>query len=443
MVRQLPAFLWRMLSYWPMLSYVAASFLLYLHPASSFEIVGNDDVFKSFHCPAFLLFETAAYLLDMTFELPCRCKPEITRSVVWYYQEKTGTKKTYVLTDFNGTVQLDVQNLQSGSDIVLRFSIRMFSLIVFKAQIKDSGNYMCGSRDGHFYYGYNVDIQDSRNAYVAFEDRYGHPQPDLKTKYFVSFTNFWEWTVCDRCDVRGEQRRIGLCYVNSTYLNVRFYNYWRRVTSCGSAAVPSQFKQLLSTRRPEIIIRSCTTKCHVPKKGILGKFSTLMHHIMKLKDYIPWLPKVPTQLHTHTIGNSLSIACPGAKPEHAVAWDKNDEPLYRTEYLIGINKSMRVFIDHGNHLNFRTVQYNDKGVYYCWLQGKMKAGFRLAVQIDPVTKRKLGDSESVYAIKIIGTSFVIFTIIFILVHCMKCCNYNIRRLLFAEDPRREDRVLLP
>ncbi|XP_044155479.1 Ig-like V-type domain-containing protein FAM187A [Bufo gargarizans] len=421
---------------------VTVAFLLHLIPANSFAIVERDDIYRSVQCPAFLLFDPAAYLEDMTFELPCHCKPEIIKSVVWYYQKNRGNKKTRVLTDFNGTVQLDVENVQSSTDIVFRFSIRMFSLIVFKAQIEDSGNYMCGSKDGHFFYGYSVDIQDSKNAYVAFENQHGHPQQDLVSKYFVSFTTFWEWTVCDRCDVRGEQMRIGLCYINSTYLNPRFRAAPSDVTSCGSEGVPPKFKKLLSTRRPEIIVRSCMTPCHKPKKGILGKLSTLMHNIMKLKDYIPWLPKVPTQLHSHPLGSRLTIACPGAKPEQAVAWDKDDKRLYRTEYLIGINKSMRVFIDHGNHLNFRFVQYNDKGIYYCWLQGKMKAGFRLAVQKDPVKKRHFSDPESVFAMKTIGISYVFFFIIFILIHGIKCCFKDLKRLLFTEQPStiHEDRT---
>ncbi|KAG8566628.1 hypothetical protein GDO81_013324 [Engystomops pustulosus] len=386
-------------------------------------------MFRSFRCPAFLLFDTAAYLSDMTIELPCHCKPETEKSVVWYYQRNMGNKKTRVLTDFNGTVQLDVSNVRGKSDILFRFSIRMFSLIVFKAQIEDSGNYMCGSQDGHFFYGYNVDIQDSKKAYVAFRDQQGHPQPDLTSKYFVSFTTFWEWTVCDRCDVRGEQRRIGLCYVNSSYLNPRFRSKQIDVTSCGSEAVPSKFRKKLSTRRPEIIVRSCTSPCHKAKKGILGAVTTLYHNIMKLKDYIPFISKVPTQLHTHPIGSKLNIACPGAKPEHAVAWDRDKDRLYRTEYIIGINKSMRVYIDHGNHLNFRSVQYNDRGIYYCWLEGKMKAGFKLAVQKNPVRRRHFEDPESVFAMKTIGICFVIFALIFILIHCMKCCCLNLNHLL--------------
>ncbi|XP_073537659.1 Ig-like V-type domain-containing protein FAM187A [Phyllobates terribilis] len=410
-----------MISYCPLRHYVSATFLLYLIPVSTFEIVERDDIYRSALCPAFLIFDTAAYLKDMTFELPCHCKPEATKSVVWYYQKRTGSKKTWVLTDFNGTVQFDAESIQDRSEIVFRFTIRMFSLIVFKAQLEDSGNYICGSRDEHFFYGYNIDIQESSNAYIAFTDQGGHPQPDQINKYFVTFTTFWDWTVCDRCDVRGEQRRVGLCYIKTNYLNARFRTTLRNVTSCGSEAVPSKLKTYTSTRRPEIIIRSCMTPCHKRKKGVLGTLTSLMHSIMNFKDFIPFVPKVPTQIHTHQIGSRLSLACPGAKPEHAVAWDKDEDRLYRSQYLIGLNKSMRVFIDHGNHLNFRAVQNDDKGIYYCWLQGKMKAGFRLAVERDPSRRRRFNDPESVFAMKTIGISFFLLTLIFILIHCVKCC----------------------
>ncbi|XP_075034454.1 Ig-like V-type domain-containing protein FAM187A [Mixophyes fleayi] len=407
---------------------VAALFLLYLTPASSFEMVEKDDIYRLVPCPAFLVFDTAAYLSDMTFELPCRCKPEQINSVVWYYKKNLANDFTQVLTDFNGTTQVDSEDIRSGYDLLLRFSIRMFSLIVFRAQKEDSGHYICGTREGQYFYGYSVDIQESQKAYIAFEDQNGHPQQDLVMKDFVSFTAFWHWTVCDRCDVRGEQRRLGLCYIKSVYLNLRYRVTQDDVASCGSDAVPARFKKLISGRRPEIIIRSCMSPCNKPKKGILGKVYNIMNSVIKLKDRIPWFPKVPTQMHTHSLGSSLIIGCPGAKPEHAVAWDKGNQRLYRTEYLIGKNNSMRVYIDHGNHLNFRFIQRNDKGVYYCWLQGKMKAGFRLAVQTDTGRKRTFTDAESIFAMKVIGMSYLFFTIIFLFIQCGKCCSYNFRCL---------------
>ncbi|XP_056415247.1 Ig-like V-type domain-containing protein FAM187A [Hyla sarda] len=412
-----------MLRYCPLLAFVAAIFLLYFIPASSSTTIAkDDDILSSTKCPAYLLFETAAYLSDVTIELPCQCKPEETKYVVWYYQKKSGDKPM-VLTDFKGTVQLDVENVRDAYDTSLKFTIRMFNLIVHKAQIENSGNYLCGTQDGHFFYGYNVDIQDSKDALVSFVEKDGKPQPHLKNKYFVAFTTFSDWTVCDRCDVRGEQRSIGLCYVNSSYLNPRFHANKNDVSSCGSEAVPLKFKKLLSKRRPEILIRSCMTKCHVRKKGVMGMLSTLMHTIGKLKDYIPWISKVPMEIHTQTMGSRMSISCPGVRPEHAVAWDKDNERLYLTENLIGAKKSMRVFIDHGGHLNFRSIQYSDAGTYYCWLQGKLTAGFKLSVQRDPLKKRKFSDPDAIFVMKNILISIPVLIIIFLVVHCAKffCC----------------------
>ncbi|KAM8945805.1 Ig-like V-type domain-containing protein FAM187A [Pelodytes ibericus] len=405
---------------------LVANILLVLFAAESFEIVEKEDIYRVVPCPAFLVFDTAAFLGDMTIELPCHCKPEQINSVVWYYQKSLDSASTRVLTDFNGTTVVDSGNVHGEFDLLLRFSIRMFSLIVFQAQPGDSGHYICGTREGQFFYGYYVDIQPSGKAYITFRDQDGHPQSDLTMKDFTAFTTFWKWTTCDRCDVRGEQWRLGLCYIRSVYLYPRYRVTDDNVASCGSAAVPSRFKTYVADRKPEIVIRSCETPCYMKKKGLFGKIQNLMYSIYKLKDHIPWIPKVPTQVHTHILGENLVIACPGAKPQHAVAWDKDDERLYLTQYLIGINESMRVYIDHGNHLNIRTVQRNDKATYYCWHEGNLKAGFRLSVTRDPTKKRKITDLESIHAMKIIGFSFLCFSGIFVLVHCLRCCFHNFR-----------------
>ncbi|XP_010180285.1 PREDICTED: Ig-like V-type domain-containing protein FAM187A [Mesitornis unicolor] len=117
--------------------------------------------------------------------------------------------KTKVLTDFAGTMVVDSGHIRSSSDVLKRFSIRMFSLIVFRAQVSDSGHYICGSKRGDYFYGYDVDVQPTGHVTVAFLDRGQHVQEDVTQELFSLFTTFWDWTVCDRCGVRGEQRRIG------------------------------------------------------------------------------------------------------------------------------------------------------------------------------------------------------------------------------------------
>uniref|UniRef100_A0A8C8S271 Family with sequence similarity 187 member A n=1 Tax=Pelusios castaneus TaxID=367368 RepID=A0A8C8S271_9SAUR len=403
-----------------------AIFLRMADVLHAFAVMEKEDVFKKTPCPAFLMFDNAAYLADMSFELPCHCKPEEVTSVVWYFQKNMGSQQTKVLTDFDGTIVVDSGHIRVGSDMLKRFSIRMFSLIIFRAQVTDSGHYICGTKKGDFFYGYDIDVQPSKGITVAFEDQSQHPQKDQTEKHFSVFTTFWAWTKCDRCGVRGEQRRIGLCYVKSTYLYPRYRTGTADVVSCGSRSVPMRFQGTISLRKPEVVIRSCMRPCikkKAPEEGVLS-----ISNLIAKVGHKPWLPPVPIQFHKQLLGNSLIIACPGARPEHAVAWDKDSTRLYRTSFLIGVNKSMRVFIDHGNHLHIRFAQMNDRGIYYCWREGQMVAGFRLSVGYRGHHKRTLDDPETKYAIKAILTSYVLITMVFITIHVCRCCFYAFKCL---------------
>ncbi|NWR57820.1 F187A protein, partial [Bucorvus abyssinicus] len=391
----------------------------------AFAVEEKDSVFEQMACPAFLMFDNAAYLAGMTFELPCKCKPEDVSSVTWYFQRNMGSPKIKVLTDFAGTVVVDSSHVRTGSNMLKRFSIRMFSLIVFRAQVIDSGHYLCGTENREFFYGYDVDIQPSEHVAVAFLDRGQHVQEDYTEKDFSLFTTFWDWTRCDRCGVRGEQRRIGLCYVRSAQLDPRYRTALPNVTSCGSRAVPAHLQHASRLHTPEVAIRSCLSFCLA--KEILKADVQAIANIVSKRGKKGWQPSVPTQFHKQPAGSNLVIACPGARPEHAVAWDKDSSRLYRSRYLIAVNKSMRVFIDHGNHLHIQQLRASDKGTYFCWREGEMVAGFRLSVVNQPRRRRRLKDPETIFAIKIIGMSYTIIGIIFLTINVGRCWWWVMQR----------------
>ncbi|XP_005141403.2 Ig-like V-type domain-containing protein FAM187A [Melopsittacus undulatus] len=397
----------------------AAVLLCLVDALHAFAIEEKGDVFKRMACPAFLMFDNAAYLADMTFELPCNCKPEEVSSVTWYFQKSMGSHKTTVLTDFAGNMIVDSGHIRAGSDMLKRFSIRMFSLIIFRAQVTDSGHYLCGTKEGDYFYGYDVDVQPTKSITVAFEDKGQHVQDDRTGQLVSLFTTFWDWTRCDRCGVRGEQRRIGLCYLQTAQLHPRYRGAVPNVTSCGSKAVPARFQRLSQRRSPEVAIRSCVTPCRpdeLPEEGVQG-ISNIISKLGKK----PWLPPVPMQFHKQPVGTDLIIACPGARPEHAVAWDKDSVRLYRSRYLVHVNRTMRVFIDHGNHLHIRRVRSRDRGTYLCWREGEMVAGFRLSVFHQARRRRSLRDPETIYAMRIIGISYIIISILFVVIHVCRCC----------------------
>ncbi|XP_032890672.1 Ig-like V-type domain-containing protein FAM187A [Amblyraja radiata] len=390
--------------------------------ASEFVIEEKEDIFKIQSCPAFLMFLNAAYLADMTFELPCLCKPENVRSVVWYYQEKLGKGHTRVLTDFNGTKILDTTQLPSGSAISSRFSILMFSLVVFNSRPQDSGHYMCGSVKGDYFYGYDIDVQSYKKAHISFQEGKLKPQLDVETKTYKIFTLYWDWTRCDRCGVRGEQRRVGLCYFRSPYLYFRYKKAMPDIVSCGSAAVPLRYRYILKKRKTEILVRSCFTPCATSYPSVEGQ-KFIFDLFGFTNDKSKKIPKVPVQTHFQVIAKPLILACPGARAEEAVAWDKGHRQLYRQEYMMGVNGSMRLYIDHGNHLVIRAFQLNDIGTYYCWRQGQMVAGIKLLVGLAKRKHRSFTDPESIFAMQIILSTYVILTIIFVFLKCMKCMNH--------------------
>ncbi|XP_069488930.1 Ig-like V-type domain-containing protein FAM187A [Ambystoma mexicanum] len=387
-----------------------------------FEIVEKVDIFRQRPCPAFLMFENTAYLADMSFELPCSCKPEEVSTVVWYYQKRIGSNETTVLTDYNGTTFVDAGNIRPGTNVLLRFSIRLFSLIVFKAQVGDTGHYICGNREGAYFYAYDIDVQSSRDALILFADYNQHPAKNQQDKHFTAFTTFWDWTICDRCGVRGEQRRIGLCYLKSSYLFTRYGMATENIASCGSGSVPNRFKRTMTARKTEILIRSCTMSCSPKPKHLIKDFlvQKITSMVSKLGTNLTSFD-VPIQFYVLQTGIGLIISCPGARPEHAVAWDKDNKRLYRVNYLVGMKRNMRVFIDHGNQLHIKSARAEDKGLYYCWLEGRLTAGFRLITLYKKAPRRSMTDPETIFAMQLIFISYVVLFILFVAIHCFKCC----------------------
>lgn len=87
------------------------------------------------------------------------------------------------------------------------------------------------------------------------------------------FTSFRSWSVCDRCDRPGEQVRIGLCYVHSRVLHIRYRRANQTVASCGSGAVPRVLRQLIGSRGgAKLEFRSCSATCPtaVPRSSAVG-----------------------------------------------------------------------------------------------------------------------------------------------------------------------------
>ncbi|OCT62216.1 Ig-like V-type domain-containing protein FAM187A [Xenopus laevis] len=382
-------------------------------------------------CPAILMYEQIAFVQDSDIELPCRCKTDGTASVIWFYKRHLKSKHITLFKDSTKTkVMVDSAKDKNQKDLYARFDVIDYDLVIVHAKPDDSGIYICGSKTGEFYYGYELDIQSTGDR-VIFIENDETPLPDVKTDGFQAYTSSEQWSKCDRCGVRGEQRKIGLCYASSPYIDPRFQIKGDEV-SCGSDAIPERFKSLIANRPAEIFIRSCKVDCH-NISGTVGKVVNFVSNVVKgvgsfLTDKLSFLQKhvLPTQNHVYTLGSKVILTCPGAKPNDAVAWDKGRERLYRSEYLIGTRKYMNHFIDHGNKLQMKFVEFTDRGFYTCWLNGKKVANFQLDVVTEPTSHRQLTDEESIFAMKFIGFSFLVFTVILVMIHFIKCWCYYCR-----------------
>ncbi|KAI5097081.1 hypothetical protein C0J45_12390 [Silurus meridionalis] len=371
----------------------------------------KEDIFTTRSCPAFLVFDNAAYVADMTVELPCHCKPADVLSVVWYYQKDLGTDNTKVLTDFSGTIITDPSRIGGEVNLHDRFSIRMFSLLIFRAQQSDSGHYVCGTASGEFFYGYNVDVQVVRN--VLFPWIIEQPK-DLKldpSEHFQVFTSHWPWSVCDRCDVQGEQVRVGLCYIMSQYLQVRYLRENKNVTSCGSSAVPPHFGMSGVEHGAEFSVRSCESFC--PSKPPSNPQRQALLEFLAFSNQAS--PGLQVYYHNHPTNTDFVLSCPKARPQHVVAWDRGSTPLYRSQYMKEMQTNPRVFIDVGHHLHFRPVRMEDKGTYYCWIQGKKAGEIRLGVYTRLGHKRSISDPDALFGLKVILMFYAGFTVAFVFV----------------------------
>ncbi|CAG6021983.1 unnamed protein product, partial [Menidia menidia] len=225
----------------------------------------KQDVFSGQACPAFLTFRNAAYLAGVTVELPCHCKPQEVHSVVWFFRKHDArAEDTRALRDYHGNRLLDTSQVLHSADLQSRFSIRLFSLFVFRAGLQDSGLYICGSAHRDFFFGYDLDIQEARKLSFTprMESQEGGEMPGPPQALYQVFTGYEPWTVCDRCGPPGEQVRIGLCYVRSRFLHVRYRRANQTVASCGSGGVPKAFGDLKDrTGGPSMEVRSCQVAC--------------------------------------------------------------------------------------------------------------------------------------------------------------------------------------
>ncbi|XP_029690294.1 Ig-like V-type domain-containing protein FAM187A isoform X2 [Takifugu rubripes] len=237
-------------------SLLLLSFLLFLCCPGlwSYEApIDKQDVFAKNACPAFLTYRNVAFLSGVTVELPCRCKPEMVQSVTWFYRKHLDTSKdTRALTDHHGNKLVDPSGVLHSRSLQSRFSIRLFSLLIFRAGPDDSGVYVCGSSQGDYFYGYDLDIQEAQK--IDFIQRFssGAPsaepdaveRPGSARSWYRLFTSFRPWSVCDRCGIPGEQIRIGLCYIRSHALHVRYRGAHQKVVSCGSGGKPKAFRRM-------------------------------------------------------------------------------------------------------------------------------------------------------------------------------------------------------
>nr|XP_061802216.1 Ig-like V-type domain-containing protein FAM187A [Nerophis lumbriciformis] len=393
----------------------------------------KENVFGVKPCPAFLIFFNTAYQAGATVELPCRCKPEKVQSIVWFYREHhSNPEVTRALTDDDGNKLIDSSRIPHNADLRSRFSIRLFSLIIFQTSVDDSGLYICGSTQGDYFYAYDLDIQEvqelsftsrltSESKHKTIKEVKRHTSGQL----YQVFTFFRPWSRCDRCGIQGEQVRVGLCYIRSSYLHVRYKWTDKNVVSCGSGAVPEAFSHLKQRGTgAKLEIRNCHVTCpaKVPSPSKL--------HDKKSSESIT-TQDMQVSFVNHPAKQILTLTCPEARPYMAVAWDRGSKPIYRSQTPLGQNTSFtspRIHIDVGNHLVFTPAKVQDSDVYYCWLKGQRVA--EIHVLIYPHFGRGMSATshpDLSSAIEIVFIAYTVMTAVFCLYILIRVCIRHWKR----------------
>nr|XP_029136339.1 Ig-like V-type domain-containing protein FAM187A [Labrus bergylta] len=397
----------------------------------------KQDVFARKACPAFLTFTNAAYLAGVTVELPCHCKPQQVQSVVWFFRKHLGgSEETTALTDHHGNKLLDPSRVPHSGDLRSRFSIRLFSLLIFRAGPDDAGVYICGSDNRDFFYGYDLDIQEARTISITQrldpndvnqrgkeKKRVGSAQP-----LYRIFSSFRPWSVCDRCGAPGEQVRVGLCYVHSKFLHVRYRKANQTTASCGSGAVPEAFEKVKRNKDgAKLEVKSCQVTCPNPAPSS-SKIRSLMAFLGFSSGSTP--AEISVYYLNHPADRVLTLGCPGARPNMAVAWDRGPEPIYRFDHSAGGNHSntnSRLLIDTGHHLVFQPAKAQDSGVYYCWLQGRRAAEIRLLIYAHFGKRQSVtSHPDFLIALRTVFRSYAIMSAVFCL---LLICRVGVTLLL--------------
>lgn len=88
--------------------------------------------------------------------------------MVWFFRKHLDDfRETRALSDHHGNKLLDPKRVPHSGSLQSRFSIRLFSLLIFRAGPDDAGVYICGSAHRDFFYGYDLDIQEARMLSVS------------------------------------------------------------------------------------------------------------------------------------------------------------------------------------------------------------------------------------------------------------------------------------
>lgn len=71
---------------------------------------------------------------------------------------------------------------------------------------------------------------------------------------------------------------------------------------------------------------------------------------------------LPVYHLNHPAQHLLTLGCPGAQANMAVAWDRGSKPIYRSKHLMGGDASShRLYLDAGHHLVFNPATVQDSG----------------------------------------------------------------------------------
>ncbi|XP_071953569.1 uncharacterized protein [Antedon mediterranea] len=304
------------------------------------------------------------------------------------------SKNRYILTPYN---ELMIKQIRLSEKGVYYCWTNSFKNSTYILNVKKPGKL------------HTVDLDAKEKPYAI---KMRKDDEGLEEEYV--YTIWGEWNRCSACNVAGERRRFGFCFIKLNH-----EEYFGSVP-CGSAEA-KRYDNKNSKRLDEVLVERCDITCSDAQKayGILEKMNLLKE-----------LNLVKQRLKVHS-GDNIRLKCLGTSVDDPVGWRNGSTELNLQEVRKG-KGHLKITMAHA--LIIININKTDSGEYDCHVGGELRATYVLTVT-DPLIDRK-GLTASFYYM---SSLFVVYFVMFVALMVMKHLHRLTVRKLKDDSKKRKER----